>query len=99
MEKSKTDAQCWAVNRPNAAGKEILCLNLHGLECWVQGRCSPEAEGGWRAPVWLLGEGGEVARRGAVGSSTRRQWRKSARTASIEAEREVNGGGSGGGAS
>jgi hypothetical protein len=38
------------------------------------GRCSLKAEGGWCAFVWLLGEGREVARRAAVGSSTRRQW-------------------------
>jgi hypothetical protein len=36
-----------------------------------RGRCSLEAEGGRCTPVWLLGGGGEVARRAAVGSSTR----------------------------
>jgi hypothetical protein len=37
-----------------------------------RGRCSPEAKGGRRASVWLLGGGGEVVRRAAIESSTRR---------------------------
>jgi hypothetical protein len=40
------------------------------------GRCSLEAEGGRRAPFWLLGESGEVARWAAAGSSTQAMVKK-----------------------
>jgi hypothetical protein len=40
------------------------------------GRCSLEVEGGRRAPFWLLGEGGEVARWAAARSSTRAMAKK-----------------------
>jgi hypothetical protein len=40
------------------------------------GRCSLEVEGGQRAPFWLLGEGGEVARWAAARSSTRAMAKK-----------------------
>jgi hypothetical protein len=56
-----------------AAGKsfESAWLTASG-----RGRCSPDAEGGQRAPFWLLGEGGEVARWAAAGSSTRAMAKK-----------------------
>jgi hypothetical protein len=79
--------------RVTGAGKSTKnprrCTIHHGGErfesTWLmasgRGRCSLEAEGGWCALVWLLRGGGEVVRWAAVGSSTRRQWRKGARTA------------------
>jgi hypothetical protein len=55
---------------------EFMWLTVSG---W--GRCSPEAEGDRRAPVWLLGGGGEVARWPVIGSSTQQQWWKGTRMA------------------
>jgi hypothetical protein len=78
------------------------CIVHHGGErfesAWLtasgRGRCSPETKGGRHAPVWWLGEGGEVVRQAVIGSLTWRQWWKGARMAWTEAEREHNGVGS-----
>jgi hypothetical protein len=70
-----TEASGWAMNprggTVHRGGEKLEFVRF--MASW-RGRCAPEVEGGPRAPNWLLGGDGEVARWAVIVSSTRRQW-------------------------